>query len=107
MPMPAPPHPLVEGPSAWFGAELARHPEQWIYTLSAAELAEIEAASAKLRGRDLAALNRADFALPRLSPVLDEMRREVLDGRGFVLIRGLPVEGRPVADGALAYWAIG
>jgi hypothetical protein len=103
----APPRPLVEGASAWIGAELARHPEQWIYTLSPAEIAEIEAAVATVRGRDLATLTQADFSLPALGPVLDGMREEVLSGRGFVLIRGLPVEGRPIADSALAYWAIG
>jgi hypothetical protein len=103
----APPRPLVEGRAAWIGAELARRPEDWIYTLSAAELAEIDANVARLRGRDLASLGRDDFDLPQLGPVLDGMREEVLDGRGFVLLRGLPVEGRPVADSALAYWAIG
>ena len=35
------------------------------------------------------------------------MREEILNGRGFVLIRGLPVEGRPIADSAAAYWGIG
>jgi hypothetical protein len=103
----SPPRPLVEGPSAWFGAELARHPEQWIYTLSPAEIAEIEAAVTTARGRDLATLTGADFSLPALGPVLDGMREDVLNGRGFVLIRGLPVERRPIADSALAYWAIG
>ena len=104
----APPRPLVEGPSAWIGAELARHPETWIYQLSAAEIAELEAAAAaSARGRDLAALGRADFTLPTLGSVLDRMRAEVLNGRGFVLIRGLPVEGKPIADAAAAYWAIG
>ena len=101
------PRPFVEGPSAWIGAELARHPEEWIYPLSAAEIAEIETNVDRLRGRDLAELSASDFVLPTLGPVLDRMREEVLNGRGFVLIRGLPVEGRPIADSALAYWAIG
>jgi len=101
------PRPFVEGPSAWIGAELARHPEEWIYPLSAAEIAEIETTVDRLRGRDLAELSASDFVLPTLGPVLDRMREEVLNGRGFVLIRGLPVEGRPIADSALAYWAIG
>jgi hypothetical protein len=103
----APSYPLVEGPSAWIGAELARHPEQWIYTLSPAEIDEVESAVATVRGRDLAGLTRADFPLPKLGPVLDKLREEVLDGRGFVLIRGLPVEGKPIADSAAAYWGIG
>jgi hypothetical protein len=103
----ASPRPLVEGPSAWIGAVLARHPEEWIYTLSPAEIAEIEAAVANVRGRDLADLSRADFAFPKLGPVLEQLRDEVLNGRGFVLIRGLPVEGRPIEDSAAAYWGIG
>ena len=107
MPTLAPPRPLVEGRSAWIGADLARHSEEWIYPLSPAELAEIEANVVRLRGRDLAGLGRADFSLPTLGSKLDGLRDEVLNGRGFVLIRGLPVEGRPIADSALAYWALG
>ena len=103
----ASPRPLFEGPSAWIGAALARHPEEWIYTLSTAEIDEIEAAVANVRGRDLADLSRADFAFPKLGPVLEQLRDEVLNGRGFVLIRGLPVEGRPIEDSAAAYWGIG
>ena len=38
------PRPLIEGPSAWIGAEMARKPETWIHPLSPGELAEIEAA---------------------------------------------------------------
>ncbi|MBV8775846.1 MAG: TauD/TfdA family dioxygenase [Alphaproteobacteria bacterium] len=101
------PRRLVEGPSAWIGAELARRPEQWIYPLSALEIGEIEAAVARVRGRDLALLGRADFSLPTVGPKLDALRVEVLNGRGFVLIRGLPVEGKPIADSAAAYWGIG
>lgn len=101
------PRPLVEGPSAWIGADLARRPAEWTYSLTPAELGEIEANVERLRGPDLATLSHADFDLPILGPVLDELRGEVLNGRGFVLIRGLPVTGRPIADSALAYWAIG
>jgi hypothetical protein len=103
----APPRPLVEGPSAWIGAELARHPEQWIYQLSPRDLDELDRAVTAVRGRDLAELRRADFPLPNLAPALDELREQVLNGRGFVLIRGLPVEGKPIADSAAAYWGIG
>jgi hypothetical protein len=101
--------PKVEGPSAWIGAELAKRPEEWTYQLSGAEIAEIEAASAQVRtcGLDIADIKRADFPLPTLGPVLDRLRGEVLNGRGFVLIRGLPVEGRPIAESATAYWGIG
>jgi hypothetical protein len=105
----APPRPLVEGPSAWIGADLRRRPETWIYTLAPAELAEIDVATAAVRARglDIAEIGRADFPLPTLGPALDRLREDVLNGRGFVLLRGLPVEGRPIAHSAAAYWGIG
>jgi hypothetical protein len=101
--------PPVTGPSAWTGADLARRPEEWTYRLSPSELAEIDTAANAVRGRDLdiAQITRTDFPLPTLGPVLDRLRGEVLNGRGFVLIRGLPVEGRPIEDNAAAYWGIG
>ena len=101
------PRTQVAGPSAWLGAELAKQPETWIYHLSPTEVAEVEAAAASVAGRDIATIRREEFFLPTLGPVLDRLRREVLDGRGFVLVRGLPVEGRPIAHSAAAYWGIG
>jgi hypothetical protein len=103
------PRPLVTGPSAWVGPDLAQRPEEWTYTLSPAEIAEIEAATATVRrlGMDIADIRRPDFPLPTLGPVLDQLRHDVLNGRGFVLMRGLPVEGRPIADSATAYFGIG
>ena len=82
---------------------------EWSYRLSPAEVAEIENATrvVRARGLDLAAIRREDFPLPTLGPVLDRLRAEVLDGRGFVLLRGMPVEGRPIEDSATAYWGVG
>jgi hypothetical protein len=104
---PMPPRALVRGPSAWVGAELARRPEEWTYQLSSSDLAEIEAAAASCRDRDIASITREDFPLPIFGRVLDRMRDELINGRGFVLLRGLPVEGRPIAESAAAYWGIG
>src|SRR5271156_6423015 len=104
---PMPPRPLVQGPSAWVGAELARRPEEWTYQLSPADLAEIDAATISCGDRDIASITREDFPLPMFGRVLDRMRDELVNGRGFVLLRGLPVEGRPIAESATAYWGIG
>jgi len=105
----APPRPLIEGPSAWIGRDLRGREDEWIYRLSANEIAEIEAAAEAVsaRGLDIAKIRRADFPLPSFGPVLDRLREEVLNGRGFVLIRGLPLEDRPIAKSATAYWGIG
>ena len=100
---------LIEGPSAWIGADMRGREAEWSYRLSPAEIAEIEAAlqAVQARGLDIADIRREDFPLPTLGPVLDRLRAEVLDGRGFVLLRGVPVEDRPIAESAAAYWGIG
>ena len=99
----------ITGPSAWIGADMRRREAEWTYRLSAAELDEIDAAVAAVRSRglDLADIRRADFPLPTLGPVLDRLREEVIAGRGFVLLRGMRVEDRPIADSATAYWGVG
>jgi len=101
------PRPLVEGPSAWFGPDLAQRPETWVRVLTDAERAEVDRAVAAIAGRDLAGVTRAEFPLPTLGPVLDGLRHDVLNGRGFVLLRGLPVESHDIAYNAAAYWGIG
>jgi hypothetical protein len=105
----APSRPLVEGPSAWIGADMKQREDEWSYRLSPAQLDEIDAAvrAVRARGLDLADIRRADFPLPTLGPVLDRLRGEVLDGRGFALVRGMRVEDRPVAESATAYWGVG
>src|SRR5579864_8116330 len=104
-----PSRPLVEGPSAWTGAEMRRREAEWTYRLSPVELDEIDAAvvTVRAKGLDLADIGRNDFPLPTLGPVLDRLRHEVLDGRGFVMMRGMRVEDRPIAESATAYWGVG
>jgi hypothetical protein len=100
---------LIEGPSAWFGPDMRTREAEWSYRLSPAEVAEIETAvdAVRTKGLDLAAIRREDFPLPTLGPVLDRLRGQVLDGRGFVLLRGMPVEERPIEEAATAYWGVG
>jgi hypothetical protein len=99
----------IEGPSAWMAADMRGREAEWSYRLSPMEVAEIEAAlqSVQARGLDIADIRRRDFPLPTLGPVLDRLCAEVLDGRGFVLLRGVAVEDRPIAESAIAYWGIG
>jgi hypothetical protein len=104
-----PPRPLVGGPSAWTGAAMRAQPGTWAYILSAGEIAEIEAAIAAVltEGLDIANISRRNFPLLRLGRTLDALRHEMLEGRGFVLIRGLPVAGRPILESAIVYCGIG
>jgi hypothetical protein len=104
-----PPRKPVEGPSAWTGTDLRTRPETWTYRLNPAEIAEIEAATAAVQaqGIDITELTKANFPLPTFGKTLASFREEILHGRGFVLIRGLPVDGKPILDSAIAYCGIG
>src|SRR5690606_9298528 len=91
------------------GAELCRD-RSWVYAFSAAELEEIQAAvgAARRLGRSLEAIGREDFPLPTLGPVLaGPLLEEMRSGRGFIVLRGLPVDRLSDEDSALAYWGIG
>lgn len=45
--------------------------------------------------------------MPRLDTALAALYDELLDGRGFVLIRGLPAGELTKAQSAAAFWGIG
>jgi hypothetical protein len=81
----------------------------WIYTLSDAEIAKIESALRKLdeANIDPAEMRREHFPLPALAPRLSRLLTDVLDGRGFVLLRGLPVREWGPRWSALAFLGLG
>lgn len=52
-------------------------------------------------------VSKDDFPLPSLGPLLVDVQQEVLRGRGFGLIRGLPVDRWSRVETLVAYWGIG
>ncbi|NQV80822.1 MAG: TauD/TfdA family dioxygenase, partial [Alphaproteobacteria bacterium] len=97
---------VIEGPSAWYGRDF-RTTDEWIFRFTDADLAEIEAAVQASLSLPIKEIGKAQFPLPKLGPRLKEMLAELLDGRGFVLMRGLPVDPSNVEHVARAYWGIG
>jgi hypothetical protein len=97
------------GPAAWRGAELAARPEAFTVRLDDAAIAELESAVGAVRSRGLALgeVGRADFPLPDLAKAIRRWAEELVEGRGFLLVRGLPVARWGQADAALAFWGIG
>jgi len=97
----------LAGPAAWRGAELRS--SDWIVPLDDTQTGELEAAVARVRDRGIAmaAVHRDDVPLPGLAPHLADWRRELDSGRGFLLLRGLPVTRWGDELSALAYWILG
>jgi hypothetical protein len=96
----------VRGPGVWYGRELAARGD-WIRELSAEELAEIRRAVEGARNVPLDRLSPDTFRLPRFGAVLKDILAGLLEGRGFVLLRGLPVERMTREAQAIAYLGIG
>ena len=99
--------PLVD-PAGWQPEDIARSSD-WAYRLSADEIGEITEAVAAVqrRGVPIVTMTAADFPLPRLAATIAEMRQELLEGRGFVYLRGLPVGRMSQEQAAIAYFGIG
>jgi hypothetical protein len=100
--------PAQKIPAAWYGPQMTAS-EEWLVHLDEQEIAEVETAVraflACSEGR--APLEATDFPLPRLAPKLQALRRELLDGRGFALLRGLPVQRWSQAEAAYAFVGLG
>ena len=102
--------PVDMGGHAWLGAELARR-DDWIIPLSASDIAELESAARPLAAsgdsQRLATLTPAAFPLLHLAPILEALRTELLERRGFVLLRGLPVDRYEMLTTAAIFMGIG
>jgi hypothetical protein len=98
----------VSGPGVWYGRDLQQRTD-WLRHFSAAELAELDAAvrAFKASGKPLAEISPASFALPALADTLAEILSEMLEGRGFAMLRGFPVDRYAREDQAIAYMGIG
>jgi hypothetical protein len=77
--------------------------------LSPAQLAELEAALHAVRRRDLTLLRTSaeDFPLPTLASELQRIADELEHGRGFAVIRGIPVERYGETAAKAVFWGIG
>ena len=100
----------AEVPAAgrWTAAEVP-DPDTVAVDLADDDLAGLEAAAVDLahRGVDPVDAGPDDLPLGPLAPLIDEVRHQVLHGRGLVLLRGLPVDRMTVNEMALVFWGIG
>jgi len=99
----------IEGPSAWLGVEMQAQSDSWIHHLSDDEVADLEhAASHYLAlGQDVGEITAEAFPLTTMKKVVDVMRNALMTGRGFQVLRGLPVERYSQAQAATIFCGIG
>ncbi len=105
---PAQPMKPVIDPAGWYPADLDAD-DGWIYELSDGETEEIRRAVADVeaRGLDIRTIGRDDFPLPTLDEGLAALYDELNEGRGFFLLRGVPIAEFTKHQAGIAFWGIG
>lgn len=98
----------ITGPQAWRGDELA-HDTSWMVDLSGQDIDALDHALCTLRasGKQGLGFEKADFPLPSWHGMLAGIAEELESGRGFCLMRGLPVDKYDEDELKAVYYGIG
>ncbi|TFK34848.1 hypothetical protein BDQ12DRAFT_737894 [Crucibulum laeve] len=97
----------ITGPIVWEGKDWTEE-NQWVYKLNASELQEINNALAHFKslGKSIGYIGRDTFPLPSLGATLRRLAEELYSGRGFFVLRTIPVDNYSRADLAIVYTGI-
>jgi hypothetical protein len=95
-------------PAGWRAADL-RGRTDWMMTLTGAHVDDLLGAvrGSAASGQPIEDITRESFPLPALGPALDAIRRDVVDGRGVALVRGLPIDRLTRGEVCRAWFGIG
>lgn len=98
----------ITGPSVWVAADFEGD-DSWINVLSDAEIEQIDAAVAKAKAAGVIypEMAKGDIDLGFLEPKMAVWRDELESGRGFFLLRGLPIERYSDDEINLIYYGLG
>lgn len=99
--------PVID-PAGWTREEIAGS-DEWIYRLTNSDIAELDAVICDLEKKNIAIrdISRDSFAFPNLATKLDAIKHDLLWGRGFAVVRGVPVTRYSRLQSAIAFWCIG
>jgi hypothetical protein len=101
---------VVGGLAAWRGEEIARDAD-WSHRLTGLDrvVDRVRALAADVRrgDRTLAGIGRADAEVAPVTELAEVIRAQLIDGRGFALVRGLPVDRLDDVENQVLYWMIG
>ena len=106
--LPALPMQPVVDPAGWTAQSLGPL-QDWSYRLTARDQDELLAAVEHFRrlGLPLPGVDPTNFPLPSLKAVLADIRRELMDGRGIVMVQDFPIDRLDRGGVALAYLGFG
>jgi hypothetical protein len=98
----------VEDPAGWVPQSLGPVRE-WAYRFTPEDRSEIAAAVATFRaaGEPLINVSRETFSLGKLADLMGDVRKELLEGRGMVMLQNFPIDELDRQGVAIAYLGVG
>lgn len=99
---------ILEPQCSWTAKDVADE-DVWTELLTADELVELDTAmrAALAKSDDVLDIGRDDFPLPGLATRLKAIEEELINGRGFVRIRGIDRSAYSQAEMEMLYWGVG
>ncbi|MCC3861312.1 TauD/TfdA family dioxygenase [Pseudemcibacter aquimaris] len=99
----------IERPSAWIGKNMAANPDKWLTYLDPEEIQELEHAADHFleTSKNIGEITINDFPLPLLSGRLASLKETLINGIGFEVIRGLPINEYSKEKAACIFCGIG
>ena len=100
----------ASAPTIWETSEYQNSPELWQHPFTPEELDSLSKAADDFinRGIALTAISPSNFVLsPGFANSLAAMRTELLDGKGFLLYKGFPVQEWGTHKSGVAYFGLG
>ncbi len=99
---------VLEPQCEWTSSQVADE-SLWTEHFTMPELDELDRAlrHALAKSDDVPKIGRADFPLPELSARLLDIERQLIEGRGFVRLRGINRARYSQAEMEMLYWGIG
>ena len=101
--------PIQNNSFAWYGPDMSQREDEWLTILSTDEIRELEHAAELISrsGKKIEEIIQQDFPLPNLAPKLLHLRKELINGRGFALLRGLPTAKYSEQETGIIFYGLG
>lgn len=99
----------ITGPTVWKKEDYENHPERWVHRFNEDEVKELRKAADDFlaSGTPMTGITKDKFPLPNMAGFLEPMRKEILNGKGFILFKGFPVQEWGNHKSAVAYMGLG
>ncbi|KAF7932126.1 uncharacterized protein EAE97_009147 [Botrytis byssoidea] len=99
----------ITGETVWKAEDYINNPERWVHVFNEEEIAELSAVADKFIADKipLTGISQDTFRLSKVSTLLASIRAETLNGKGFILFKGFPVEKWGNHKSAVAYMGLG